>query len=72
MGGLLKLASKLFSPLVRVARKAVQSDTGKKIANAVKEQAINSSMNIAKNVVDGKDLKDSIKDEYENVKKRTK
>ena len=47
IGGLLKLASKLFSPLARVAKKALQSNTGKKLANAVKEQAIESSINVA-------------------------
>ena len=72
IGGLLKLASKLFSPLARVAKKALQSNTGKKLANAVKEQAIESSINVASDLAKGKDLRQSFQDEFENAKASSK
>ena len=68
VGGLLKLASKLFSPLTRIAKKAIQSNTGKQITNAVKEQAIQSSINVASDIAKGRNIKDSIEDEFENAK----
>ena len=72
IGGLMRFASKLFLPISRVAKKAIQSNTGKKIVDAVKEQAIDSSINIATDIAKGKDLKDSLKNELENVKDTTK
>ena len=54
MGGLLKLATKLFFPVAKIAQKALQSKTGKQIVNAVKDQAVNSSMNIANELIQGK------------------
>ena len=72
IGGLLKLASKLFSPLAHVAKKALQSNTGKKLANAVKEQAIESSINVASDLAKGKDLRQSFQDEFENAKASSK
>ena len=72
IGGLLRFASKLFLPISRVAKKAIQSNTGKKIIDAVKEQAIDSSINLASDIVKGKDIKDSLKDEFENVKDKSK
>ena len=72
IGGLLRFASKLFLPISRVAKKAIQSNTGKKIVDAVKEQAIDSSINIASDIAKGKDLKGSFSNEFENVKDKTK
>lgn len=72
VGGLLKLASKLFSPLTRIAKKAIQSNTGKQITNAVKEQAIQSSINVASDIAKGRNIKDSIEDEFENAKTNSK
>ena len=72
IGGLMRFASKLFLPISRVAKKAIQSNTGKKIVDAVKEQAIDSSINIATDIAKGKDLKDSFSNEIENVKDKTK
>ena len=40
--------------------------------SSVKEQAIDSSINLAKDLASGKDLKRSIKDEMENVKTNAK
>ena len=72
VGGLLKLASRLFSPLARVAKKALNSNTGRKIVNAVKEQAIDSSINIATDIAKGRNLKESLEDEFENAKSNSK
>ena len=68
LGGFIRLASKLFTPLKKVARKALTSNTGKKVVSAVKEQAIDSSINLAKDIASGKDLKTSLKDELSNIK----
>ena len=46
VGGLLRLASKLFSPVARVVKNVLRSNTGKLIGNAVKEQAVESSINV--------------------------
>ena len=68
LGGFIRLASKLFTPLKKVAQKALTSNTGKKVVSAVKEQAIDSSINLAKDIASGKDLKTSLKDELSNIK----
>lgn len=72
IGGWLRLASKLFTPLKNVAQKVLSSKTGKKVISSVKEQAIDSSINLAKDLAAGKDLKSSINDEMENVKDNVK
>ena len=72
IGGWLGIASKLFKPLGSLAVRAVKSTAGKKIVNAVKNQAIDSSINVAKNIASGKCVKESLKDEFENVKDNTK
>ena len=72
VGGFLKLASRLFSPLARVAKKALESNTGRKLVKAVKEQAIDSSINIATDIAKGRNLKDSLEDEFENAKSNSK
>ena len=58
--------------MARVTKKALESNTGKKIVNAVKEQAIDSSINIATDIAKGRNLKESIGDEFENVKSNSK
>ena len=40
--------------------------------NAVKNQAIGSSINVAQDLASGKSVKESLKDEFENVKENTK
>ena len=72
IGGLLKIASKLFFPVAKIAQKVLKSNTGKKIAHAVKDQAINSSINIVKDLVEGKNIKESLTDEFDNVKLNSK
>lgn len=72
IGGLLRLATKLFRPMGTLTAKALKSSTGKKIINAVKDQAIDSSINVARDLVEGKSIKESLKDEYENAKSNVK
>ena len=72
VGGLLKLATKLFFPVAKIAQKALKSKTGQKIVNAVKDQAVNSSMNIANELIQGKSIKDSFSNELKTVKKKAK
>ena len=72
VGGWLGIVSKLFKPLGSLAVKAVKSPAGKKIVKAVKNQAIDSSINVATNLASGKGVKESLKDEFENVKENTK
>ena len=72
IGGLLKVASKLFTPLALLAKKAVSSETGKQVLSAVKKQAINSSINIANDIASGKTVKDSLDTEFANVKQQSK
>ena len=72
IGGVLRMASKLFTPLRNIVQKALSSETGKKVISSVKEQAIDSSINLAKDLASGKDLKRSITDEIGNVKANAK
>jgi hypothetical protein len=72
IGGLLRIVSKLFKPLGSLAVKVVKSPAGKRIVNAVKNQAIDSSINVAKDLASGKGVKESLKDEFDNVKESTK
>ena len=72
IGGLLRSVSKLFKPLGNLAVKAAKSPAGKQIVNAVKNQAIDSSINVAKDLASGKGVRESLKDEFKNVKENTK
>ena len=72
IGGWLRLATKLFTPLKNVTQKVLSSKTGRKVISSVKEQAIDSSINLAKDLASGKNLKQSITDEVENVKDNMK
>ena len=74
IGGLLRAASSLFKPLFKTvgstALKVARSDAGKAIGKAVKEQAISSAKNIALDTISGKNIKDSVRNEVKNVRKR--
>ena len=72
IGGILKLASKIFSPLKSLAQTAIKSDSGKQVVNALKKQAVASSINIANDIASGKNIKKSLKDELVEVKNKTK
>ena len=72
IGGILRVASKLFSPITKLAKKALKSHSGKRIVNAVKEQALDSTVNVVKGVAGGKNIKETLKDEFKNVKNNAK
>ena len=63
IGGLLRLAKSIFSPLLRsigkTAVKAATSQTGRKAVKILKEQALSSSLNVAADAVRGQNLKES-------------
>ena len=75
IGGILRLAKSVFSPLLSkmgtAAVSAVKSKTGQKAIKALKKQAIDSSLNLATDVLSGKNLKDSLDDEVLNVKEKS-
>jgi hypothetical protein len=74
IGGLLRAASSLFKPLFRsvgsTALKVARSDVGKAIGKTVKKQAITSAKNIALDTVRGGNIRDSVRNEVTNVRKR--
>ena len=72
IGGLLKTVSKLFFPISTLAKKALKSESGKKILNAVKDQAVESTVNVVKDIAGGKNVKESLKEEFQNVKSNAK
>lgn len=72
VGGLLKIAAKLFAPLRNIVKKAITSSTGKQIVDAVKTQAIDSSINLAKDIARGENFGESLQNEFKNVKASAK
>ena len=74
IGGLLRAASSLFMPLFKsvgsTAIKVARSDAGKAIGKVIKEQAITSAKNIAVDTIKGRNIKDSVRNEVGNVRKR--
>ena len=66
IGGLLRLVKSVFSPLVKTVAKAAKSNTGKALGNALKEQAISSAINLTGDVIQGNNLKESLKNELES------
>ena len=75
IGGLLRLAKSLFSPIIRsvgkTAVKAATSKIGKKVIEEVKDQAVSSGINMLADAVRGNDMKQSAKRELKVVKQRT-
>ena len=69
IGGLLRLAKSLFTPVVKsigkTAIKAVNSKVGKQAIKAVKDQAIDSAMNLAGDLIAGNDMGVGFKRELE-------
>ena len=68
LGGLLRLAKSVFSPIVRSVTKAAKSNTGKSILNALKQQAIESSMNLATDALRGNDMSESFQGEIKSIR----
>ena len=72
IGGLLRFVKTIFSSIGQIAKKALQSDSGEKLVQAVKEQAINILINEASNIAQGKDIKESFIDEADKAKNNSK
>ena len=68
LGGLLRLAKSVFSPIAKTVSKAVNSGTGKSIMKALKQQAIDSSLNLATDALRGNDLGESFQNEIGNIR----
>ena len=74
IGGLLRLAKSLFFPVVKTigktAIKAANSKVGKQAIKAVKEQAIDSAINLAGDVLLGNDMGVGLQREFEASKEK--
>ena len=72
IGGLLRSIGSFFKPMARAlgttAMKVARSDAGKIAGNALKEQAVQSAMNLTADAMRGNDLKDSLQKEVGAVK----
>ncbi len=74
IGGILRFFRNLFTPALSklggTVVKAAQSKAGKVAMNALKEQAIDSGMNLAIDALRGRDMKESLGREVSGAKKR--
>ena len=70
IGGIMRLAKSLFEPIITTVGKAVKSNTGKEIQNAIKEQVIESGTNLAVDALRGNNLRDGINREVNRFKER--
>lgn len=72
IGGLLRLLKSVFMPAVKSVGKTVlraaKSDTGKIIGHALKEQAIESGINLATSALRGENLKNTAEAELQASK----
>ena len=70
IGGLLRIAKNLFQPIVRTIGKAVNSNTGRAIGKALKEQAIESGTNLVTDVLRGNSLSEGFNREVNTFKEK--
>jgi hypothetical protein len=72
IGGLLRLAKSVFSPLMKTAGKtivrAAKSNTGRMIGNAIRDQAITSGVNLLGDAIRGNDMGESLHNELGNMR----
>ena len=72
IGGIFRFLKSIFAPAAKTVGKsivgAVKSSTGKKILNVLKDQVIDSSVNLAQDVLKGNDIKKSLQDEVNDLK----
>ena len=72
IGGILRVLKSVFSPVVhslgRTAIKAAKSSTGRLIGRKIKEQAIDSALNLTSNALKGNDLESSLQTEVQSAK----
>lgn len=75
IGGFFRGLINLFRPAMKSVGKSVvkaaTSNTGKSIAKSLGEQALDSSLNITKDLIYGNDLQQSISREKNNFKRRS-
>ena len=75
IGGLLRLAKSLFFPVVKTigktAIKAANSKVGKQAIKAIKEQAIDSAVNLTSDLIAGKDMGEGIQREMGAAREKT-
>ena len=68
IGGFFRAIGSLFKPLMKSAGKSIvkaaNSKAGKAIGESLKEQAINSAVNMTADVLRGNDLQESVSREY--------
>ena len=73
IGGFFRGLASIFKPIVqsvgKTAIKAVKSKTAREIASNLSSQAIDSGLNMTKDLIQGGDLKKSFENEQENFKK---
>ena len=73
IGGFFRGLLNIFRPIAKnigsTVVKAAKSDTAKAIAKTLGEQALDSSMNMTRDLIQGNDLKDSFNRERENFKR---
>ena len=76
IGGFFRGLASIFKPLVKsvgkTVIKAAKSETGRDIASALASQAIDSSLNMGRDLIAGNDLKKSFHSEGDNFKKTGK
>ena len=74
IGGLLRLAKGLFTPILKKAGKAVisaaKSSTGRAAIDALKQQAVESGANLAADLIQGNDMKTSLQNEANIVRNK--
>ena len=72
IGGIFRFIKSIFAPAVKTVGKsvvgAVKSTTGKKILNVLKDQAIDTTMNLAQDVLKGNNVRSSLQDEVNDLK----
>lgn len=72
IGGLLRLLKSVFMPAVKsvgkTVVKAAKSETGKMIGHALKEQAIESGINLATSALRGENLQNTVEAELQTSK----
>ena len=72
IGGIFRFIKSIFAPAVKTVGKsvvgAVKSTTGKKILKVLKDQAIDTTMNLAQDVLKGNNVKSSLQDEVNDLK----
>ena len=72
IGGLLRTVVSFFKPVAKTigksAVKAAKSDTAKMLGNSLKEQAINTALNLTSDAIKGNDLNESLKSELASTR----